>query len=249
MSSLHYVDGDYADPTTFQELKAQLDKVGAKAPAHYLAIPPSLFGKVIESLGIVGRRDDARVIVEKPFGRDLASAIELNRIIHTVFPEERGLPDRPLPREGRGPEHPLLPVRQLVPRADLEPQLHLERPDHDGRGLRRAGPGRVLRGGRRACATSCRTTCSRWSRCSPWSRPRAWATRRCATRRSGSSPRSTSSSRRTSCAASSRATATSPGSRRTRTSRRTRRCACTSTRGAGRACRGSCVRARSCPST
>jgi glucose-6-phosphate 1-dehydrogenase len=87
MSSLHYVDGDYADPTTFQELKVQIDKVGAKTPAHYLAIPPSLFGTVIESLGSSGAADNARVIVEKPFGRDLASAIELNRIIHTVFPE------------------------------------------------------------------------------------------------------------------------------------------------------------------
>lgn len=87
MKSLHYVDGDYADPSTFKELRVQLDKVGAKAPAHYLAIPPSLFGKVIESLASSGSADNARVIVEKPFGRDLASAIELNRIIHTVFPE------------------------------------------------------------------------------------------------------------------------------------------------------------------
>ncbi len=87
MSSLHYVDGDYADPTTFQELKVQLDKVKAKAPAHYLAIPPSLFGNVIESLGNTGAANNARVIVEKPFGRDLASAIHLNEIIHTVFPE------------------------------------------------------------------------------------------------------------------------------------------------------------------
>ncbi|MGZ6978065.1 MAG: glucose-6-phosphate dehydrogenase [Acidimicrobiia bacterium] len=87
MKSLHYVDGNYADPDTFTQLKGQLDLVGATAPAHYLAIPPSLFGTVIESLGRCGAADNARVIVEKPFGRDLASAIELNRIIHTVFPE------------------------------------------------------------------------------------------------------------------------------------------------------------------
>ncbi|MGZ6966438.1 MAG: glucose-6-phosphate dehydrogenase [Acidimicrobiia bacterium] len=87
MKSLHYVDGNYADPDTFTQLKGQLDLVGATAPAHYLAIPPSLFGTVIESLGNCGAAENARVIVEKPFGRDLASAIELNRIIHTVFPE------------------------------------------------------------------------------------------------------------------------------------------------------------------
>ncbi|MGZ4690460.1 MAG: glucose-6-phosphate dehydrogenase [Acidimicrobiia bacterium] len=87
MKSLHYVDGNYADPDTFTQLKGQLDLVGATAPAHYLAIPPSLFGTVSESLGRCGAADNARVIVEKPFGRDLASAIELNRIIHTVFPE------------------------------------------------------------------------------------------------------------------------------------------------------------------
>jgi glucose-6-phosphate 1-dehydrogenase len=87
MSALHYVDGNYADPATFTELKSQLDSVGATKPAHYLAIPPSLFGKVIESLGSSGAADNARVIVEKPFGRDLASAEELNRIVHSVFPE------------------------------------------------------------------------------------------------------------------------------------------------------------------
>jgi glucose-6-phosphate 1-dehydrogenase len=87
MSSLRYVDGDYADVATFNELKRNLDEVGATKPAHYLAIPPSLFGKVVEALGSTGAADNARVIVEKPFGRDLASAIELNRIVHTVFPE------------------------------------------------------------------------------------------------------------------------------------------------------------------
>jgi glucose-6-phosphate 1-dehydrogenase len=87
MKSLHYVDGDYADPATFAQLRANLDEVRSTKPAHYLAIPPSLFGRVIESLGTSGSAENARVIVEKPFGRDLASAIELNRIVHTVFPE------------------------------------------------------------------------------------------------------------------------------------------------------------------
>ena len=87
MSALHYVDGTYDDPATFKEFKRQLDEAGVKQPAHYLAIPPSLFGTVIEALGSCGAADNARVTVEKPFGRDLASAIELNRIVHTVFPE------------------------------------------------------------------------------------------------------------------------------------------------------------------
>jgi glucose-6-phosphate 1-dehydrogenase len=87
MNSLQYVDGDYTDPATFTALKRALDNVGASAPAHYLAIPPSLFGPVVQSLGESGAADNARLIVEKPFGRDLASARELNDIVHAVFSE------------------------------------------------------------------------------------------------------------------------------------------------------------------
>lgn len=87
---LHYVDGDYQDPGTFQALAKELR--GAQRPAHYLAIPPALFETVVEQLAKTGCAASsgcarARVIVEKPFGRDLASAQELNRILHTVFPE------------------------------------------------------------------------------------------------------------------------------------------------------------------
>jgi glucose-6-phosphate 1-dehydrogenase len=60
----------------------------AKHPAHYLAIPPSLFATVIRGLGATGLAEHARVIVEKPFGRDLASARKLNRVAHAVFPED-----------------------------------------------------------------------------------------------------------------------------------------------------------------
>ena len=86
LAQLQYVDGDYNDQNTFTALKEALGK--ARRPAHYLAIPPSLFGTVIEGLGAAGLADHARVIVEKPFGRDLASARELNRIAHSVFPED-----------------------------------------------------------------------------------------------------------------------------------------------------------------
>jgi glucose-6-phosphate 1-dehydrogenase len=84
---LRYVDGDYADPETFRELRRQLGD--AQAPLHYLAIPPSLFATVVEALDKSGAADNARVVVEKPFGHDLASAEELNRVLHSVFPEDR----------------------------------------------------------------------------------------------------------------------------------------------------------------
>jgi len=86
LSALRYVDGDYNDPGTFKALKQALG--GARRPAHYLAIPPKLFATVIEGLGAAGLAKRARVIVEKPFGRDLASARELNRIAGAVFPQD-----------------------------------------------------------------------------------------------------------------------------------------------------------------
>ena len=86
LSLLSYVSGDYNDPGTFQNIKVALG--GARRPAHYLAIPPSLFGTVIMGLGAADLAKHARVIVEKPFGRDLASARELNRVAHSVFAED-----------------------------------------------------------------------------------------------------------------------------------------------------------------
>jgi glucose-6-phosphate 1-dehydrogenase len=83
---LDYVDGDYNDIDTFQRLKATLG--AAQRPAHYLAIPPSLFPTVVEKLAAAGCAQNARVILEKPFGRDLASARELNKTLHQAFPEE-----------------------------------------------------------------------------------------------------------------------------------------------------------------
>jgi len=83
---IRYVDGDYNDPTTFTRLKAELEH--AERPAHYLAIPPSMFPTVVGRLAEAACTKNARVIVEKPFGRDLASARELNRVLHEAFPEE-----------------------------------------------------------------------------------------------------------------------------------------------------------------
>jgi len=88
LKHLDYIDGDYASPGTFTELRRRVDARGASRPAHYLAIPPSLFPTVIQSLGTAGLADDGRVIVEKPFGRDLESARELTKTINKVFSEE-----------------------------------------------------------------------------------------------------------------------------------------------------------------
>jgi glucose-6-phosphate 1-dehydrogenase len=82
---LRYVDGDYKDPATFAALRKQLG--AAQHPAHYLAIPPALFGEVVEQLGKSGCAAGARVIIEKPFGRDLESARSLNRILLGYFDE------------------------------------------------------------------------------------------------------------------------------------------------------------------
>jgi glucose-6-phosphate 1-dehydrogenase len=80
---LKYIDGDYTDPATFHQLREQLGP--SKHPLHYLAIPPELFGEVVKQLKAAGCSDGARVVVEKPFGRDLNSARNLNAILHTAF--------------------------------------------------------------------------------------------------------------------------------------------------------------------
>jgi glucose-6-phosphate 1-dehydrogenase len=86
MGLLRYVDGDYNDLNTFTQLRQQLGQ--AQRPLHYLAIPPSLFAVVAENLAKSGCATNARVVVEKPFGRDLESAQELSRTLHRFFPEE-----------------------------------------------------------------------------------------------------------------------------------------------------------------
>jgi glucose-6-phosphate 1-dehydrogenase len=87
-SLLRYIDGDYADPATFDAVRDELGD--AKHPVHYLAIPPSLFATVISELARSGSAAGAKVMVEKPFGRDLESARALNRTLAQVF-EERSI--------------------------------------------------------------------------------------------------------------------------------------------------------------
>jgi len=84
-SQLRYIDGNYRDEKTYAKLRAELGD--AAHPLHYLAIPPSMFETVLDGLAHAGCTDGASVIVEKPFGRDLESARELNRTLHAHFPE------------------------------------------------------------------------------------------------------------------------------------------------------------------
>jgi glucose-6-phosphate 1-dehydrogenase len=85
VSLLHYVDGDYGDPATFARVRTSLRE--AARPTHYLAIPPSLFGKVVTELHASGCLEGGRVVVEKPFGHDLASAQALNQTLRAILPE------------------------------------------------------------------------------------------------------------------------------------------------------------------
>ena len=83
--SLTLVTGDYTDPDTFRRLAGRV--AGSARPTHYLAIPPALFPTVVDGLAAVGLNRGSRVVVEKPFGRDLDSARRLNRVLHAAFPE------------------------------------------------------------------------------------------------------------------------------------------------------------------
>jgi len=86
---LDLVQGDYADPKTWKSLASKLDKCHAHNAVFYMAIPPNIFPTVAESLASVGLNERGRIVVEKPFGRDLQSAVELNATLHKVFPEDR----------------------------------------------------------------------------------------------------------------------------------------------------------------
>jgi glucose-6-phosphate 1-dehydrogenase len=108
---LVYVAGDYQAPDTFERLRQTLGQ--ARRPVFYLAIPPSLFGTVARGLSQSGCAAQARLIVEKPFGRDLLSAQTLNRTLTSSSPV-RDLSHRPLSRQGAGAEPPLLPFCQCV---------------------------------------------------------------------------------------------------------------------------------------
>ena len=89
MKLMDLICGDYSDPATWETLRETLDKHKSQNAVFYMAIPPSMFPEVAERLASVGLNSRGRIVVEKPFGRDLQSAQELNATLHSVFPEER----------------------------------------------------------------------------------------------------------------------------------------------------------------
>ena len=89
MKLMDLICGDYSDPSTWETLRETLDKHKSQNAVFYMAIPPSMFPEVAERLASVGLNSRGRIVVEKPFGRDLQSAQELNATLHSVFPEER----------------------------------------------------------------------------------------------------------------------------------------------------------------
>ena len=89
MARLDLIQGDYSDPATWESLRATLDKHDSSEAVFYMAIPPTMFPTVAHSLASVGLNERGRIVVEKPFGRDLQSARELNETLHSVFPEDR----------------------------------------------------------------------------------------------------------------------------------------------------------------
>ena len=158
--------------------------------------------------------DRSRVVMEKPFGTDLESAIVAQRPGARDVRREPDLPDRPLPGQGGGAEHPGLPVRQRAVRADLEPQLHRPHPDRHPRDARAGPAGQLLRGRPAPTRTWSSPTCCRCWRSSRWSRRRRWSRARSARRRTRSSARCCRSTRTTWSAASTAATAARRASRR-----------------------------------
>ncbi len=156
---LSYVHGDFTDADTYAQVAKAVGD--AKLPVFYLEIPPSLFGTVVGGLAKAGLTENARVVVEKPFGHDLASARALNAELHALHRRVPALPHRPLPREDVRRGHPLPPLREHDPRAGLEPALRLVacRSRWERTSTSPTAATSTTRSGR--CATSCRTTSCR----------------------------------------------------------------------------------------
>ncbi len=243
---LQYVDGDYNDVATFRKLKQALG--AAQRPLHYLAIPPKLFAVVAKNLQQAGCAEGARIVVEKPFGRDLASAQALNRTLHAVFAESAIFRiDHYL---GKEPVQNLLYFRfaNTVPEpvwnnryVDRVQITMAEQFGVDGRGAFYEGVGAI----RDVLQNHLLQVTSLLAMDAPIG---GAVRKRCARRSCGCSARCARSTRPRWCAASSRATARSTAWRPIRTWRLSWRCACTSTPGAGPACRSTSAPASGCRS-
>ena len=131
-SLLQYVDGDYGDPATFASSAQGARRREAPDPL------PGDPAQPVRRPSSSSSASRAAPTAPASWSRSRSGAISrppraLNKTLHTGLPRVVGLPHRPLPRQGGGPEPAVLPLRQHVPRADLEPQLRRERADHDGR--------------------------------------------------------------------------------------------------------------------
>ena len=146
---LDLVQGDYADENTWNGLRAALDAVNSLVAVFYMAIPPNMFPLVAKKLASVDLHHRGRIVVEKPFGRDLAVGDRVEQDAARGVRRGPHLPHRPLPRQGgrRGPAG--VPLRQHAARAGVEPQLRPQRAGDDVGDARRRGPRLVLRGRRR----------------------------------------------------------------------------------------------------
>ena len=144
---LSYVNVTAGPEALAQEAAKQEAALGGQhGRLHYLSVPPKAALDVVRTLAAAGLVQGSRIIMEKPFGTDLASARALERVDPRGVRREPDLSHRPLPGQGGGAQHPGLPVRERSVRADLEPQLHRPRADRRPRDVVAGGPGRLLRG-------------------------------------------------------------------------------------------------------
>jgi hypothetical protein len=190
---------------------------------HYLAVPPSAALSAVRMLGDAHLVKNSRIVMEKPFGTDLASAKELNAKLHEVFNEEQIFRIDHFPRQGARAEHPRVPVRQRAVRAHLESQLHRPRADRRAGNHRARAAQRVLRIHRRVPRHGGHAPVPDPGRSWPWSRPPASHPSPSARRNTRCFAACCRCSPRTWCAGSTTATAARRASRRNPRPRRSSR--------------------------
>ena len=167
--------------------KAETELGGEGRRLHYLSVPPNAALSVVRMLGEAGLVERSKIIMEKPFGTDLASAVTLNAQAARSVRRRADLPDRSFPRQRAGAEHPRVPLRKRSVRADLEPQLHRSRADRRTGKTRARQPRRHFTNRPAPFATWSSRICSRSSRSWRWNRRRRWSPARSARKRTKSS--------------------------------------------------------------